>query len=235
MKDTLYLLPGLLCDERVWAHQRQHLADLVDCRVPDFRHADSLDAMADIMLANAPERFYLAGHSMGGRIAMQVLSKVPDRIIKLALLDTGIHPASDGSKEREKRQALLDLARDKGMAALAREWGKPMIHADRHIDTALMDEFFGMIESYSLDSYQGQVKALLGRPDAAPFLAKAPADTLVLCGRQDSWSTPAQHEDIAAALPDHPDVVIIENSGHMVTMEQPEAVTRAMRDWLERE
>jgi len=232
---VLYLLPGLLCDERVWVHQQEHLGDLVETRVPDFRHCDSLDAMADIVLADAPEHFYLAGHSMGGRAAMQVLSKAPERIIKLALLDTGIHPAGTSGQEKQKRQALIDLAEKEGMAALARQWGMPMIHADRHDDDALMNTFFGMIESYSLESYKGQVKALLDRPDAGPFLSTAPADTLVLCGRQDTWSTPEQHEDIAAALPDHPQVVIIENSGHMVTMEQPEAVTRAMRDWLERE
>ena len=231
---VLYLLPGLLCDERAWTHQQQHLADLVETRVPDFRQCDSLDAMADVVLKEAPEHFYLAGHSMGGRVAMQVLSKAPERIIKLALLDTGIHPAAMGDKEREKRQALMDLARTEGMAALARAWGKPMVHPDRHDDAALMDAFFGMIESYSLESYQNQVNALLGRPDAAPFLARAPADTLVLCGREDTWSPPAQHEDIAAALPDHPEVVVIDNCGHMTTMEQPEAVTKAMRDWLER-
>lgn len=235
MRPTLYLLPGLLCDERVWAHQQAHLADLVETRVPDFRQCDSLDAMADIVLADAPERFYLAGHSMGGRAAMQVLSKAPERIIKLALLDTGIHPAGTNNEERRKRQALIDLAENEGMAALARKWGMPMIHPDRHQDAPLMDTFFAMIEGYSLASYKGQVKALLERPDARPFLASAPADTLVLCGRQDTWSTPAQHEVIAAALPDHPGVVVIEHSGHMVTMEQPEAVTSAMRDWLERE
>ncbi|MGA0934939.1 MAG: alpha/beta fold hydrolase [Pseudohongiellaceae bacterium] len=232
---VLYLLPGLLCDARVWVHQCAHLADLVECRVPDFRQCDSLDAMADVVLADAHERFYVAGHSMGGRVAMQVLSKAPERVIKLALLDTGIHPAGNSSGEPEKRQALIDLAEREGMAALARQWGLPMLHPDRHSDTDLVDTFFGMIESYSLDSYKGQVKALLERPDAKPFLARAPADTLVLCGREDTWSTPAQHEDIAAALPDHPDVVVIEHSGHMVSMEQPDAVTKALRDWLERE
>jgi len=233
MRPTLYLLPGLLCDARVWAHQQVNLSNLVDIRIPDFRQTDSLDAMADVVLQNAPDKFYLAGHSMGGRAAMQVLHRAPGRLIKLALLDTGIHPASAG--EPEKRQVLLDLARDEGMAAVARTWSPPMVHPDRHADTALMQDIYDMVEGYTPAEFNNQVRALLGRPDAEPFLAHAPADTLVLCGSDDAWSPPAQHEAIAAALPDHPAVTIIRNSGHMSTMEQPEAVTEAMRDWLERQ
>jgi len=233
MRPTLYLLPGLLCDARVWAHQQANLADLVDIRIPDFRKTDSLDAMADLVLSDAPDKFYLAGHSMGGRAAMQVLHRAPGRPIKLALLDTGIHPAAPG--EQEKRQVLLDLAKDEGMAAVARTWSPPMVHPDRHGDAALMQDIFDMVEGYTPAQFSNQIRALLDRPDAGPFLASAPADTLVLCGREDAWSPPAQHEAIAAALPDHPAVTIIENSGHMSTMEQPEAVTQAMRDWLERQ
>ena len=233
MRPTLYLLSGLLCDARVWAHQQANLSDLVDIQIPDFRQTDSLDAMAEVVLRDAQDKFYLAGHSMGGRAAMQVLHRAPERLIKLALLDTGIHPASPG--ESEKRQFLLDLARDEGMAAVARTWAPPMVHPDRHADTGLMQDIYEMVEGYSPGEFNNQVRALLGRPDAEPFLASAPADTLVLCGREDAWSPPEQHEAIASALPDHPAVTIIEHSGHMSTMEQPEAVTEAMRDWLERQ
>jgi pimeloyl-ACP methyl ester carboxylesterase len=230
MRQTLYLLPGLLCDERVWAHQQRHLADLVEIRIPNFKHFDSLDAMADAVLAAAPARFYLAGHSMGGRAALQILSKAPERIIKLALLDTALHPAAAG--EQAKRQALIELAQEKGMAELARSWSPPMVHPDRQQDAAFMQSIFAMIESYSVENFQNQVRALLTRPDATPFLARAPTGTLVLCGREDSWSPPSRHEDIARALPDQPAVTLIEYSGHMSTMEQPEAVTQAMRRWL---
>ena len=96
-----------------------------------------------------------------------------------------------------------------------------------------MQTLFDMVESNTVESYQKQIHALLSRPDAKPFLAKAPNGTLVLCGREDNWAPPSQHEAIAQALPDKPDVVIIEQCGHMSTMEQPQAVTRAMRDWLQ--
>lgn len=231
MRHTLFLLPGLLCDERVWQHQVEHLSDLVDVRVADFRDMDSFDAMAGSVLAVAPEQFYLAGHSMGGRVAMQILNNAPERIIKLALMDTGIHPPAAG--EQEKRQVLIDLALEKGMHELARAWGMPMVHPDRHNDATFMQAFFNMVESNTVESYQMQIHALLTRPDAKPFLTKAPKGSLVLCGQADEWSPPSQHEEISKALPDNPDVVLIEHCGHMTTMEQPQAVTRAMREWLQ--
>jgi pimeloyl-ACP methyl ester carboxylesterase len=230
MKPTLFLLPGLLCDERVWAHQAQHLASLADIRIPDFSQLDSLDAMADAVLHQAPEQFMVAGHSMGGRVALQILSKAPDRILKLGLLDTGTHAAKPG--EAEKRQLLIDLAEREGMGAMARAWAPPMVHPARHVDADLMGAIYAMVENYSVLSFRKQVNALLNRPDASPFLAKAPANTLVLCGREDAWSPPEQHEVISQALPDRSPVVIIERSGHMAPMEQPEAVTAAMSTWL---
>jgi pimeloyl-ACP methyl ester carboxylesterase len=230
MKQTLFLLPGLLCDERVWAHQVQQLSGLVDIRIPDFSQHDSLDAMADAVLHQAPTHFYVAGHSMGGRVALQILSKAPDRILKLGLLDTGTHAAKPG--EAEKRQVLIDLASREGMAALARAWAPPMVHPARYHDAALMDAIYAMVENYSVSSFRKQVNALLNRPDALPFLAKAPANTLVLCGREDAWSPPEQHEVISRALPDQPPVTIIDNAGHMAPMERPEAVTAALRKWL---
>ena len=227
---TLFLLPGLLCDQRVWLHQQQGLRDVVDIRIPDFRHYDSLDAMADAVLATAPAQFSVAGHSMGGRVALAILNKAPERIRKLGLLNTGLHPPAQG--EAAKRQVLIDLAASAGMAAMARSWAPPMVHPARHADAAFMQRIYDMVESYSLECFKNQIRALLGRPDAAPFLAKAPHGALVLCGREDVWSPPAQHEAIARALPDHPPVTLIDHCSHMSLMEQPEAVTAAMRQWL---
>lgn len=231
MKPVLFLLPGLLCDARVWSHQTQQLAALADIRIPDFSQLDSLDAMADAVLQQAPEKFMVAGHSMGGRVALQLLHKAPERISKLALLDTGTHAVKPG--EAEKRQVLIDLAEQEGMGAMARQWTPPMVHPARHADAALMNEIFAMVESYSVASFRKQVKALLNRPDALPFLAHAPQGTLVLCGREDIWSPPSQHEVICNALPDRPPVTIIDNAGHMAPMERPEAVSVALRQWLD--
>ena len=108
-----------------------------------------------------------------------------------------------------------------------------MVHPDKTADGAFMQCIYDMVESYNVDQFRNQVNALLTRPDARPILARAPRGTLLLCGREDSWSPPRQHEDMSSALPDHPPVVIISDSGHMSTMEQPEAVSKAMYRWLE--
>ena len=104
---------------------------------------------------------------------------------------------------------------------------------DLALPQARNSALFDMVESNSVESYQKQVHALLSQPDAKLFLDKAPQGSLVLCGREDQWSPPSQHEEISRALPDKPEIVLIEHCGHMSTMEQPQAVTQAMRDWLQ--
>jgi len=230
MRSTLYLLPGLLCDARVWRHQALHLQDIVDIRIPDFSRFDSLEAMADCVLAEAPQEFYLAGHSMGSRVAMVIVDKAPERVRKLALLNTGLHSARPN--EQEKREALIALAEKEGMAALARTWAPPMVDPARQNDEAFMQSIYEMVEDYSVDSFRRQITALLNRPDATASLRKAPKGTLLLSGHQDRWSPPSQHEEISRILSDHPGVVLIDNSGHMAPMEQPSAVTAALRRWL---
>lgn len=224
----LYLLPGLLCDDSVWRHQCENLSDVLDVRVANFKGFDSLTAMAQSILEQTSAAFYLAGHSMGGRVALEVMNLAPERVSKLALLDTGVHPRQDG--ESKKRQALIDLARDKGMAALAESWARPMLHPSRQ-QGALMDEICAMVCRYSLAEYEGQIKALLNRPDARPYLANIACETLVMAGREDTWSPPEQHQEFAALIP-RAQLSIIENCGHMATMEQPEIVTEALRRWF---
>src|SRR5271157_4431539 len=107
---TVFLLPGLLCDATIWSHQSDALGDVV---IPDFRYVSSIEAMAQLVLDAAPERFAVAGHSMGGRVALEVFRMAPGRVERLALLDTGVHPRAAG--EEAKRQELIDLARSRGM------------------------------------------------------------------------------------------------------------------------
>ena len=122
---TVFLLPGLLCDETIWADQRAALGNII---IPNFRHVNSIEAMAKLVLDQAPERFSVAGHSMGGRVALEVYRMAPDRVQRLALLDTGIHPR--GATEEAKRGELVELARSQGMAAMAARWLPPMLHPD---------------------------------------------------------------------------------------------------------
>lgn len=226
---TLFLLPGLLCDRTVWAVQAAELADRAEVRIPDFWGYQSIEAMAAAVLARAPARFALAGHSMGARVALEILRQRPDSIDRLALLDTGIHPIRPG--EAEQRQVLVDLARDQGMAALAARWLPPMVHPDRARDDSLMGPLTDMVCRATPEIFAGQVKALLGRPDARAALGLVRCPLLVACGRQDQWSPLPQHEAIAAAVPGAT-LAVIEDSGHMAPVEQPAAVTGLLRAWL---
>src|SRR5450830_65736 len=132
MNPTLVLLPGLMYDAAVWAPQIQSLSDLVDCAVVDYGLCDSITAMARLVLdSTALARFALAGHSMGGRVALEVMRLAPERVERLALLDTGTHPLADGeagAKERAGRMALVQLARDKGMRVMGQQWLPGMVH-----------------------------------------------------------------------------------------------------------
>ncbi|QBK05022.1 alpha/beta hydrolase [Hylemonella gracilis] len=233
---TLMLLPGLNCDAAVWAPQVAALKNQANCVVPAWGLRDSLTAMAEQALAEAPtERFALAGHSMGGRVALEVMRLAPRRVTHLALLDTGTHPLAAGEageKEKAGRMALLKIAREQGMRAMAQEWAKGMVHPDR-IGSPLFNEVLDMFDRGSATQYAAQINALLNRLDATPLLAKIQCPTLVLTGREDAWSGPAQHEAMAAAIKGA-QLVIVEHSGHMTTMEQPEAVNRAFTAWISR-
>ncbi len=231
---TLMLLPGLNCDAAVWAPQVAALQNQARCVVPAWGLRDSLTAMAEQALAEAPtERFALAGHSMGGRVALEVMRLAPQRVERLALLDTGTHPLAvgeAGAKEKAGRMALLKIAREQGMRTMAQEWAKGMVHPDR-IGSPVFEEVLDMFDRGSAAQYAAQIDALLNRLDAAPLLRTIQCPTLVLTGREDAWSGPTQHEAMAAAIAGAK-LVIVEHSGHMTTMEQPQAVNQAMAEWL---
>ena len=221
---TVFLLPGLLCDETIWADQRTALSDVV---IPDFRYVNSIEAMAQLVLDAAPDRFSVAGHSMGGRVALEVVRLAPDRVVRLALLDTGVHPRA--ANEEAKRGELVELARSQGMAALAARWLPPMLHPDH---SALLEPLTEMVKRSTPETFANQQRALLNRPDARAVLSSIRCPTLVLCGRQDTWSPPSQHEEIAASIPQSK-LVIVDDCGHMSPVEQPAAVTRALLSHLQ--
>ncbi len=229
MGSEVHLLPGLLCDGSMWSHQIAALEAVAEVRVADCTAFDSVGDMAQSVLDAGPERLSLVGHSMGARVAIEAHRRAPDRIERIALLDTGTHTIKPG--EREQRQVLIDLAFAEGMAALADRWLPPMVDERRTNDAALMGPLRAMVLRMSPQIYQRQVAALLGRPDAAASLGAIACPTLIGVGRQDRWSPPAQHEAIAAAIP-HAAYVIFEDSGHMSPAEAPEAVSRALLDWI---
>ena len=228
-RPVLFLLPGLLCDATVWASQIAAFGARYDVRVPDFGDRDSIDAMAALVLDGAPDQFAVAGHSMGGRVALRLAELAPHRVARLALLDTGTHAVRPG--EAESRAALLDLAEREGMRALAAQWLPPMVHPVRRDDDRLMRPLVDMVERMTPTRFRSQIAALLSRADAAARLALIACPTLVAVGDSDSWSPPAQHVAIAAAIP-RARYVVVPDSGHMAPVEAPNAVIAALEDWL---
>jgi pimeloyl-ACP methyl ester carboxylesterase len=228
-KKQLVLAAGLLCDDVVWQPIADLLADIADVTMVDFIGLDSIQAMADKLLAVAPPRFALAGHSMGARVALEAWVRGSERIEKLALLNTGIHPTRAG--EPEKRAELVDLARAEGIEAAGREWLPPMMGKQGLADRGLVARLEDMITRSTPDDFAGQINALVERPDAEAALATVTVPTLLLSATEDKWSPPAQHEEMLAYVP-HARLVIVQNAGHFAPVEQPEAVAAALRAWL---
>jgi pimeloyl-ACP methyl ester carboxylesterase len=229
----LLLIPGLMCDETVWEAQVEALSD-VECCLGDHDGLDSLPAMAAAILENAPPKFALAGQSMGGRVAFEVFRQAPSRVERLAILDTKYQPLAAGElgqEEKAGRYRLLAKARSEGVRAMAAEWVEGMIHPDRKNDSVLVSAILDMFERKTAQIFEAQIHALLNRPDAGPLLSQIRVPTLILCGREDSWSPPETHAEMAARIPSSR-LVVVEKSGHMVTMERPEEVSRAMHEWL---
>ena len=231
---AVVLLPGLLCDRAVWELQIAVLSQRYDCLAADYGSADSLAAMAQSVLESAPATFSLAGHSMGGRVALEVMRRAPRRVSRLALLDTGYQARPEGEAgeaETRKRHRLLDLASSQGMRVMGREWIQGMVHPDRLRDAPLLESILAMIERKTPGIFAAQVRALLSRPSAEAVLRAIDCPTLVLCGRQDSWSPLERHEQMAGMIPGA-SLAVIEGSGHMVTLERPEAIKSALGSWL---
>jgi pimeloyl-ACP methyl ester carboxylesterase len=223
----LVMLPGLICDASYYAPQIAAFAD--SHAVAGYGLRDSLPAMAESVLDEAPERFDLFGHSMGGRVALEVFRKAPERVRRLALVSTGVHSLREG--EREHREALKAIGHDEGYEALVDEWLPAMIGPAQRHDPAIADPLKAMCMRAGQEVFDAQIKALLGRPEQESLLPQIDCPTLVMTGRDDHWSGPAQHEAIAEAIADS-ELVIVEGAGHMVQFEAPEAVNDAISSWL---
>jgi pimeloyl-ACP methyl ester carboxylesterase len=225
----LFLLCGLLCDETIWADVPNRLCQAADVHVASFGGYSSIGDMADQVLSAAPPRFAVAGHSMGGRVALEVWRRARQRVTALGLLNTGVHPTRGA--EYESRGLLVRIARMHGMAALAAEWLPPMMGASPARVADIMPSLVAMVERSTPDSFARQINALLTRPDPRPLLPSIDVPTLLLSGTNDTWSSLSQHADMQRSVP-HATLVEIAGAGHMAPIERPDAVARALRGWL---
>jgi pimeloyl-ACP methyl ester carboxylesterase len=233
-REALLLLPGLVCDQTAWQQQIDALSDVAESTCADYGSLDSLTAMAVAVLRSAPERFSVAGHSMGGRVALEIYRLSPRRVARIALFDTGYlsRPlGASGEEEARKRGELVAIARSQGMGAMLQQWLPPMIDSRRLNDAVLVSTIIDMMSRKTPDIFAAQVRALLDRPDASATLEQIRCPALLLAGREDAWSTPAQHTAMAAKISGS-QLVIVPDCGHMSMLERPAEVTAAMRQWL---
>jgi len=231
---NIVLVPGLMCDAAVWREQAVGLGAIGEVIIADHGDSNSLGGMADRILASAPPSFALAGHSMGGRVALEVIARAPRRVTRLALLDTGFEALAAGEageRERAGRMRLLALSRAQGMRPMAEDWARGMVHPARLADIPLMESIHAMIARATPEIFEAQIHALLKRPDRTALLGQIGIPTLVLCGHDDAWSPLARHEDMARRIRGSR-LVDVPDCGHMCTMERPEAVGRALLQWL---
>ena len=229
MPDPLVLLPGLLCDERLFGPQLPALAAETDVTVADVTRDGTIAAMAERVLAAAPARFALAGLSMGGYVAFEILRRAPERVAKLALLDT--QARADTEEARSRRRGLMQLAEKGEFKGVSPRLMPFFIHRDRLGDTALTGTVQAMAESVGRDGFLRQQAAIMARPDSRPDLPAIACPTLVLAGREDAVTPPERQHEMARAIPDAT-LVLLPRCGHMAPLERPDSVTRQLLLWL---
>jgi pimeloyl-ACP methyl ester carboxylesterase len=230
-KPTLILVPGLLCSARLWAAQIDGLSDLADIAVADMTRDDTMAGMAQRVLDCTDGTFSLAGLSMGGYVAMEVMRRAPERVERLALLDTGAR--ADTEEQTIRRRDLIGLADRGEFKAVSPKLLPLFVHPDRLADKAMVDAISKMADSVGKDAFLRQQQAIMHRPDSRPGLAAIACPTLVVCGREDVLTPPELSEEIAGLVPGA-DFVLIEGCGHLSTMERPDDVNAALRSWMSR-
>ncbi|MGH6660827.1 MAG: alpha/beta fold hydrolase [Rhodospirillales bacterium] len=230
-KTPLILLPGLLCDAALWGHQTETLADVADATVADLTRDDTIAAMAARVLKAAPGKFALAGLSMGGYVAQEIMRQAPARVTRLALIDTSSR--ADDEAQRSRRYALLSQLEHGDFKGVTTRLLPLLIHRDRLADEALVGVVRASAAHVGRDAYRRQQHAILGRPDGRADLRKIACPTLVMCGRQDALTPLPLHEEMAAEIP-RASLVVVEDCGHLAPLERPRTVTAVLRYWLDR-
>jgi pimeloyl-ACP methyl ester carboxylesterase len=226
---SLLLLPGLLCDARLWRDQIDALSDIASAKVADLTQDTTMDAMADRALADMPERFALAGLSMGGYVAFAVLRRAPERVSRVCLFDTSARP--DTPEQARRRRGLIALARKGRFRGVTPRLLPQLLHPARLSDAALGGEVMAMAERIGQEAFLRQQEAILKRPDSRPDLPRIRIPALVGVGDGDALTPPDHAAEIASGLP-FAELRVLPGCGHLAPMECPEAVSALMRAWI---
>ena len=230
MPDTdLLMVPGLLCTEALFGPQIGALRSDVKVTVADHRRADSMAAIAAQVLADAPDRFALCGLSMGGYIALEILRQQPARVTRLALLDASATPETP--KARDRRLSMMAYVAEGRFMDVAETFWPLFVHASRLNEADLKARVKAMVSATGPDAYLRQQTAILTREDYRPTLPAVACPALVLCGEQDRLTPVAESQILADGIAGSK-LVVLPDCGHLSTLEKPEAVTAALRQWL---
>ena len=224
------LVPGLNCSARLYAEQIPALWRFGPIVVADHTRDASIAAIAGRILANAPLAFALVGLSLGGYIAFEIMRQAPQRVAKLALLDTSARP--DDAELTARRQAPMAKARAGKLIEVADESFVNFVHPDRHGDVALRDVVRAMAEETGVEAFLRQQQAIIARPDSRPTLSAIRCPTLMLVGAEDKGTPPEFAREIAAGIAGAR-LVIVPECGHLSTLERPQAVTKALVEWMQ--
>jgi len=225
----IILVPGLNCSPRLYAAQMPELWRFGPVTVADHTRDDTMAAIARRILGSAPPRFALAGLSMGGYIAFEIMRQSPDRVAKLALLDTGAR--AEAPEQTERRKVVIALAKS-GRYAEVPDIAFPLyVHRNRHHDTALKETVRMMAAETGVEAFLRQQQAIISRPDSRPGLGAIKSPTLVLVGDGDEATPPELAREIAGAI-GGARLVVVAECGHLSSLEQPDKVTAALAEWM---
>jgi pimeloyl-ACP methyl ester carboxylesterase len=228
-RPPLVLASGQLLTAECWAPQIAALSPDYDVRLADHTRDETIAGMAQRLLAEAPDRFHLTAHAMGGFVAFEVMRQAPERVLSLALLST--LASADGPEQTARRQGYIRLVEAGNFAGVVEERIPILIHPARREDEPLLAVVRRMALDTGPDTFLRQQLAIMGRIDSGPFLSAIACPVLLLRGAQDSISRAEQHAEIHAAIP-AARLETLEDAGHLVTLERPHTVNALLREWL---
>ena len=227
-------IPGLVSDNRAWsAVESLVTAAGVQTGIADLSAADSIETMATAVLSQFNGPILPVGHSMGGRVAMEIARQAPDRLVGLVLVATGAHPLAAG--EVANRERVIDLANQQGMQALCDQWLPPMLApGTKETNSSLYQSLQQMVLDAGVALHERQIRALINRPDATNVLKQMSVPTLFVAGEHDGWSTPAQHSQMAERVSSS-EVYQLDGVGHFLQAEAPQEFSQLLLGWMARQ
>ncbi len=223
------MIPGMMCDERIFAHQIKELGTDTEVYIADISKYSSIQELASDVLENSPPKFFLVGHSMGGIVAMEMCSQEPDRIEKLVIMDSNPKPELEETKL--KREPQIKNVISGNLAQVMKEEMKPNYLADSYKQKDILNTCMEMALTLGPEVFVRQSRALQGRDDQQSTLEDLDIPVLIMCGSEDKLCSIEKHELMHNIINDSK-LEVVMGAGHMPTLEQPQKTTEVIKSWL---